>query len=417
MFSKVKGTQDFLDLTLYNFIIDTLKKHLTVYHFNQIATPILEHTDLFTRSLGVQTDVVNKEMFIINTAEGDKSICLRPEATASVVRAFVENGVQETPWKVFLCGPMFRHERPQKGRYREFHQVSMEVIGSASIAQDVQFIKMLDRYFHEVLKINSYALLINFIGCFEDRAAYRVLLLEFLQDDIARNICDLCKIRKDTNVLRMLDCKNPTCQKIYESAPQIAKNLCEPCSQEWQQVQDQLRMLSISFAYQPKLVRGLDYYNKTVFEFTSDNLGAQNAFCGGGRYDSLVAQLGGKVDQPSVGAAIGIERLMLLLEPLKDQLPIAHAPTLHVIIPMDKEQQSLALLIADELQAKGLCTELLLDGASMKSMMRHANKLAAKYCIILGSDEQANRTATVKNMVNSTSETIPQIELVNYLSR
>lgn len=423
MFNKVKGTQDFLDLTLYNFIIDTIKKQLSLYHFTEIATPILEPADLFKRSLGLETDVVTKEMFTIHRqasggAEPDgEAICLRPEATAAIARAYIENGVQQAPWKVFLHGPMFRYERPQKGRYRQFHQISMEVIGSNSIAQDAQFICMLDRYFHERLQLNNFAILINFIGCFEDRVAYKVKLNEFLNTEIARDICDLCTARKETNILRIFDCKNPVCQKIYQEAPYIAESLCTPCAEQWQQLKDQLDLLSVSYAYKPTLVRGLDYYNKTVFEFVSDNLGAQNAFCGGGRYDQLIAQLGGKQDQPSIGAAIGIERLMLLLEPMREKLSLGQLPALHVIIPVAKEQQSLALLVADELYAADLCTQVLLEGDSMKSMMRQANKMGASYCIILGEEEQNSRTATVKNMMNATEERMPQTALISYLKK
>jgi len=417
MFNKIKGTQDFLDLTLFNHVLATIKKHLAVYNFTEIATPILEPTDLFKRSLGLQTDVVTKEMFTINTGPEGEQICLRPEATAAMARAFIEGGVQTTPWKAFQSGPMFRHERPQKGRYRQFSQVSMEVIGSASVAQDAHFIKMLQRLFHEKFGLNNFALLVNFIGCFEDRAALKVELLDFLATDTARDICDLCKVRKDTNIMRIFDCKNPICQNIYQEAPFIAENLCEPCDAEWKQLQEQLELLSVSFAYKPTLVRGLDYYNKTVFEFTSDNLGAQNAFCAGGRYDGLIKQLGGKQDQPSIGAAIGIERLVLLLESVKDQLRLPQPAPLHVVIPFGKEQQTLALLIADELQAADLCTEVLVDGDSLKSMLRQANKLGAAYCLLLGSDEQASRTVMVKNMITGASEKVAQIDLVKYLSK
>lgn len=416
MFNKVKGTQDFLDLTLFNFVIDSLRKHLTVYHFVEIATPILEHTDLFKRGLGAQTDVISKEMFTINTGPDGDQICLRPEATAACVRAFNEHSIQATPWKVWLWGPMFRYERPQKGRFRQFHQASIEVIGSHSIAQDAQFIAMLDHYFHDLLKLNNYALLINFIGCFEDRVAYKLVLKEFLDSADAAVICDTCKVRKETNIMRIFDCKNPECQRIYENAPFIADNLCAPCGVDWQTLQDTLSMLSISYAYKPTLVRGLDYYNKTVFEFASDNLGAQNAFCGGGRYDQLVVQLGGRKDQPSIGAAIGIERLLLLLEPTKDQLSMPQLPALHVIVPVDVAQQQLALLVADELYAAGLCFEVLLEGDSMKSMMKQANKLAAKFCIIIGAEEQETRAVTLKNMITGESVRIPQIELVKTLS-
>lgn len=417
MFNKVKGTQDFLDLSLFNYVLGAIKKQLTIYHFAEIATPILEHTDLFKRSLGLATDVVTKEMFTLNTSAESESLCLRPEATAAMARAFIENGVQTTPWKVFQWGPMFRHERPQKGRYRQFNQVSMEIIGAKSIAQDVQFIKMLDRLFHETFGLSNFALLINFIGCFEDRVAFKVKLNEFLATEIAQDICDLCKVRKDTNIMRIFDCKNPVCQSIYQKAPYIAENLCSSCDDEWKQMQDQLSLLSVSFAYKPTLVRGLDYYNKTVFEFVSDNLGAQNAFCAGGRYDSLIAQLGGKQDQPSVGAAIGLERLVLLLEPAKDQLRMPQPPPLQVIIPMDVQQQTLALLLADELQAADLCTEVLLDGDSLKSALRQANKMGAAYCLLLGSDEQASRTVTVKNMITGSSDRIPQIDAIKFLKK
>lgn len=425
MLQKVKGTQDFLDLTLYNFIIDTIRKHLTLYHFTEIATPVLEPTELFMRSLGAQTDVVSKEMFLIQNQNRKveekeseiESICLRPEATAAIVRAFVEHNVTSTPWKVFLHGPMFRYERPQKGRYREFHQVSIEVLGSKSILQDAQFIKMLERYFHETLNLNNFAILINFIGCFEDRAAYKVELLDFLNSEIARDICENCTTRRETNILRIFDCKNINCQKIYETAPVITDFLCATCATEWQQLKDTLDILSVSYAVKPTLVRGLDYYNKTVFEFSSDNLGAQNAFVGGGRYDQLVSQLGGREDQPSMGASIGVERLMLLLEPMREKLQLPQLPALHVIIPVAKEQQTLALLLADELQAQNLCTEVLLEGDSMKSMMRHANKLGATYCLIVGEEEQQTRTVTIKHMIKGTSEKIAQIEMIKYLEK
>lgn len=200
-------------------------------------------------------------------------------------------------------------------------------------------------------------------------------------------------------------------------APLLINNLCGGCNQEWQQLQEQLHLLSVSYVVKPNLVRGLDYYNKTVFEFTSDNLGAQSAFCGGGRYDQLVSQLGGKLDQPSIGAAMGIERLILLLEPMRDSLPLPQQPALHVVLPMGKEQITLALLLADTLQAANLCTDIMLEGDSIKNMMRKANKLGAAYVLILGDQEQENKTVTVKNMVTGAEERIAQIDLVKYLKK
>ncbi len=419
MFFRVKGTQDFLDLTLFNFIVDKAKQHLALYHFTQINTPILEHVALFNRSLGQYTDVITKEMFLIapHGQQEDEGICLRPEATASVVRAFVENGVTQTPWKVFTYGPMFRYERPQKGRYRQFNQMSMEVIGSQSIMQDAQFIKMLDRLFHERIGFNNYALLINFLGCAQDRISYEKKLKKFVDTAGAGKICDNCMVRKEKNIMRIFDCKNPQCQAIYQDAPYITDSLCASCAQEWQELQDTLELLSVSFNPKPTLVRGLDYYNKTVFEFVSDALGAQNAFCGGGRYDQLVSQIGGKVDQPSIGAAFGIERLILLLEQVRTTLTLPHAPRLQVIIPLTQAQQSVALLLADELQAHNLATEVLLEGDSVKSMMRQANKLGAQFCLLIGEDEQRTHEVTVKNMVTGTEEKMAQIDVVAYLAK
>jgi len=413
MFRKIKGTQDFLDLTLFNFIIDQAKKHLEQYNFVEIATPIIEPLDLYKRSTGEETEVVTKQMFKI-TGKGDEVICLRPEATPSVIRAFIENKIQQTPWKVFTWGPMFRYERPQKGRYRQFHQLNIEVVGASSVFQDAHFIKMLDRFFGEKLGLTDYALLINFLGCFEDRKTYHFLLRQFL-NDVEQDVCAECSIRKEKNILRIFDCKNPQCQTIYKDAPQITNNLCKDCNAEWETLQEQLSLLSVTFAVQPTLVRGLDYYSKTVFEFVSDSLGAQTAFCGGGRYNQLVCQLGGKEDQPSVGAAIGIERVLLLLELIKERILLPQKKALHLILPIEQKQKSLALLVADNLQNSGLSVDIFLEGDSIKSMMRKANKMGAKYVLILGPEEQAQKTVTVKNMITGDSKTILQVDLIDFL--
>jgi len=413
MFKRIKGTQDFLDLTLFNFIIEQAKKHFSEYNFTEIATPVIEPTDLYHRSTGQESEVVTKQMFRIAVKDGEQ-MCLRPEITPSIIRAFIENNVIQTPWKVFTYGPVFRYERPQKGRYRQFHQLNIEVIGSESISQDASFVKMLDRFFSDKLSLRNYALLINFIGCFEDRKAYRELLSQFL-DNVEQDICKECKIRKEKNTLRIFDCKSPDCQKIYKDAPHITDSLCKECKGEWETLQEELTLLSVSYKVEPTLVRGLDYYSKTVFEFVSDSLGSQSAFCGGGRYNQLVSQLGGKGDQPSVGAAPGIERLMLLLEPIRDTLVLPQPPALHLILPMSKKQDMLALLLADTLQSEGLCTDILLEGGSIKSMMRRANRMGAKYVLILGDEEQEEKKVTVKDMVNGKSDQILQVELVEFL--
>lgn len=413
MIQRIKGTQDNLDRTLWNFLITEIKKHLEKYNFSEIATPILEPVELFKRSLGLETDVISKEMY---TVTADESICLRPEATASCMRAFINESVQQTPWKVFLWGPMFRHERPQKGRFREFHQINIEIIGSASIIQDVHCITMLDRFFHEILKLDTYALIINFLGCLKDRESYKKKLHAFLQANES-SLCPNCLTRKERNIMRVFDCKNEQCQELYKKAPYLTDHLCGECEKEWQTLKQSLELMSVSYSHKPTLVRGLDYYDKTVFEFVSTELGAQNAFCGGGRYNALAREIGAQEDYPAFGASIGIERILLLLEQKKDSLSLPTRPALHVIMPLSSEQHALALLIADELIARNICTDILLEGDSVKSMMRKANKLGAHYALLIGPDEQAQKVITVKQMMTGQEEKIQQHDLVPYLLR
>lgn len=417
MISRVKGTQDFLNSRLLNFFISRVKEHVLKYNYHEIQTPIIEHTDLFIRSLGQYTDVVNKEMFTVAMRDEKERVCLRPEVTASIVRAFIENGVQQTPWKVFTYGPCFRYERPQKGRFRQFHQISFEVIGSSGIAQDVLLLLMLDRLFHEVLMLSDYALLINFLGCSSDRVVYEKTVHTFLTPDIVERMCETCKQRMHKNLLRIFDCKNPICQSLYVLAPKTTDLLCQPCTTEWNDLKNWLSLLSVSYVCQPRLVRGLDYYSKTVFEFVSNSLGAQDSFCAGGRYDQLVAQIGEKEDKACVGAALGVERLLLMLEKIQDRLPLPQESALYVIVPIAQEQVPLSLMIADELIAHGHTVEVCVDGDSIKNMMKKANKLGAQYAIIIGEDEQQKNEVTLKNMMTGESRSIAQSALVAALQR
>ncbi len=412
MISKVRGTQDLLDVTVRNFVVEQIKKHVKNYNFSEIDLPILEHTKLFSRSLGQETDVVSKEMYVFNTKKED-SICLRPELTASVMRAFIENHVEKKPWKVFSYGPMFRHERPQKGRWRQFYQFNLEIINSDSILQDAYFIKMLDSCFTYKLKQEDYVLKLNFLGCPKDRLKHKEELNEYLET-IKNDICNTCKVRKEKNILRIFDCKNETCKNLFKNAPKLTDCLCSECQQEWETLQGTLQILSVSFINDPYLVRGLDYYNKTVFEFCAPDLGAQNAFCGGGRY-SLGKELEQKNDYPSIGCAIGIGRLLMLSEKTKDKLSIPQEKALYLILPMSKDQQELAMLLSYELQINNFCTDILFQKTSMTNMMKKANKMGAKYVLILGEDEQKNGTVMVKNMQNGKSKTIKQADLVEYL--
>lgn len=415
MISRAKGTHDFLDLRLFNFIADMICQQARVYHFKEIETPILEHTELFKRSLGLQTDVVSKEMFLVGNQADTDSLCLRPEATAAIMRAYLENAQElVTPWKVFSIGPMFRYERPQKGRFRQFHQATFEVIGTSSVMQDVQLITMLERLFQEKFNLDSYALVLNFLGCAEDRARFRKVLYDFVNSK-QQLLCSDCLVRKEHNLMRVFDCKQETCQAQYRTAPHIVDNLCQECDNEWHQVQEALTLLSISFTYSPMLVRGLDYYDKTVFEFSSVNLGAQTAFCGGGRYNRLASQLGASHDVPAVGASCGIERLMLLLEPHLNSLTLKQEPQLNIIIPFGQEQQTLSLLLADELHAQDICVDVFVDDDSLKNKMKRANKMGAAHVLLIGSQEQEQRKVMIKKMVTGQEELVDQINVASYL--
>lgn len=412
MISRIKGTQDFINLVGFNRIVGALKKYIKNYNFKEIQTPIIEYVSLFQRSLGQETDVVSKEMFIIESRHdnADERMCLRPEMTAPIVRAFNENNIQTVPWKVFSYGPCFRYERPQKGRYRQFHQITMEVIGSNAMSEDVQFLSMLDCFFKAQLNMSNYQLHLNFLGCADDRVVYTAQLRQFL--DNAPGICEQCQERKKHNIMRIFDCKNPTCQAIYKDAPHIVDHLCASCTAEWKQLQRQLQLLNVAYVYRATLVRGLDYYNKTVFEFVSNALGAQNAFCGGGRYNQLARQLGAKQDYPSLGAAIGIERLMILLDEEHEGAQ-EQKEDLSVIIPLSSEQHDDALKIASLLRNHDIMVDVLLEG-SIKNMFRKADKLNAAYVIVLGEDEQKARTVVIKTMATGKEDVILQENVVDY---
>ena len=276
-------------------------------------------------------------------------------------------------------------------------------------------ITLLDRFFNEKLGLQSVALQINFLGSYEDRQRYAHTLKSFV--DGLTDICETCIVRKDKNILRIFDCKNTTCQKQYETAPKMIDHLSPSSQKEWEQLQKELSLLSITFSINPRLVRGLDYYNKTVFEFVSAHLGAQNALCGGGRYDRLAQEVGSKQAYPSLGAAIGIERLMLILEPIMDTLSLPQPKPLYVVMALSSEQNPLALLLADTLHAADLTVDTFLEGDSLKSMMRRANNMGAAYALIVGDEEQAHHSVLVKNMMTGDQEQVKQIDLASFLKR
>ena len=415
MFFRIKGTQDNLDCRLVEGVLRTIMQHLANYNFQQVSTPIIESTSLFERGLGMQTDVVSKEMFIVQAKSDREQICLRPEMTAGTVRAFVEQqGSLVLPWKVFSYGPVFRYERPQKGRFRQFHQVSIESLGTSSVMYDAFFISMLDSLFAEKFSIENYVLQINFLGQQNDRDIFKTHLYAFLSEHES-TLCATCIQRKDTNILRVFDCKIDACIDLYKNAPKIVDHLTPESKLEWDMLCQQLHQLSVTFTHNPYLVRGLDYYNKTVFEFIGTTLGAQNTFCGGGRYDTLATQLGSKEEVPAVGAGIGMERLLMLLEGSQDKFSIAKRP-LVCVVPCQAEQNGTALLIADHLQAAGVCVDVLIDEASLKSKLRKANKLQAVYVAVIGADEQIGNYVTIKNMVTGGDEKVFQADLATFFA-
>ncbi len=419
MLTRVRGTQDVLDLTLQQYVLTCAQEHLAQFNFHEIQTPILEHTAIFTHALGESTDVVSKEMYVFESSAQDdqvtedksvedKSVCLRPEATAAIIRACHENRIEHFPWKVFLYGPMFRRERPQKGRLRQFHQISLEVIGSTALEHDVLLIKMLDGLFAEKLHLKNYVLKLNFLGCSEDRKQHKEALLVFLNEH-QQQLCATCVTRKDANTLRVFDCKNEACKKLFKTAPKLTDHLCAICNGEWLQIKELLHVLSVSYILDDFLVRGLDYYNKIVFEFASRELGSQSAFCGGGRYQ-LGSHVGASKDYEAIGAGIGMERLLMLVESVKNELAMPQLPSLQVVIPMTEQQKSLALLLALELQHAGLIVDVILEKASMTNMMKRANKMGAQHVLVIGEEEQKNGTVAIKNMITGMSSVVKHVD-------
>lgn len=419
MLTRVRGTQDFIDMTLQKYVLALAFEHFNQHNFNEIQTPILEHTAVFTHALGETTDVVSKEMYVFESRQSDgtegeeKSICLRPEATAAIIRACHENRIDRFPWKVFLHGPIFRRERPQKGRFREFHQISLEVIGSAAFEHDIILIKMLDSLFSQKLKLKNYVLKLNFLGCLDDRKQHKAVLVDFLNSHTDK-ICATCVTRKDANTLRVFDCKNLHCQQLYKTAPKLTDHLCSPCSQEWLAIKDTLHVLAVSYVIDDYLVRGLDYYYNIVFEFVSNELGSQSAFAGGGRY-RLGRHVGAAKDYDAVGVGIGVERLMMLVELVQNDLVIPPKPPLTVIMPMGPEQVSLALLLATEVQRAGITVDVIVERASMTNMMKRANKMGASFVVVIGEQEQQNGMVAVKDMVTGSMISIKQTDLVEHL--
>ena len=392
-----KGTKDVLPQESYKwqFVEKTAREVAAKFNVKEIRTPTFEHTEVFLRGVGETTDIVNKEMYTFND-KGNRSITLKPEGTAGVARAFVENGMQSMalPVKLYYITQCFRYERPQAGRLREFHQFGVEILGAASPETDAEVI-LLAKAFLDALGVKNITLYLNSIGCKNCRAEYHNALKAYLRDNYD-SLCDLCKDRFDKNPLRILDCKNPECKKITAGAPKITDYLCDDCRAHFIRVQNLLSASGVNFKLDPNIVRGLDYYTRTVFEFVSENIGAQGTVCGGGRYDKLISEFGGG-DVPGIGFAAGIERLLLLLENSGVEIP-REFPVKLYIAPMGEQAAEKAFALIAKLRQAGVVAETDLMGRGIKAQFKYADKLGAEYVGIIGSDELAKGVIKLKRM-------------------
>jgi histidyl-tRNA synthetase len=379
----------------WTFLEEAVREVARRFNYREIRPPLVEHTELFSRGIGEATDVVTKEMYTFPDKKG-RSLTLRPEATASVVRAYVEHGLHATePFqKLYYIGPMFRYEKPQKGRSRQFHQYGVEAIGSLDPALDVEVIALAWELM-DSLGLTGLSLRLNSIGCAADRAHYREVLREYFTPRIG-SMCEDCQRRYEENPLRILDCKNTICQSHIEGAPGSADHLCKDCAEHFASVKEYLDRLGLSYAIDPRLVRGLDYYTRTVFELVSKDLGAQDALLGGGRYDDLVEMLGGP-STPAVGFAGGMERLILVLKGRMDTSQNQMRLDLF-LATLGEEGRALALELAKGLRSCGVSVDLDYRGRTLRKQMAQANRLKTRYLLVLGDDEATSRKGKLKEM-------------------
>ena len=402
---KIKGTEDVLPKESYRwqFVEDIMRKESASYGFKEIRTPVFEHTELFARGVGQTTDVVQKEMYTFDT-KGGESVTLRPEGTAGAARAVLEHGLvnDSLPIKASYFVSCYRYEKPQAGRLREFHQFGLEVYGTQSPVADAELICAAQSTFDR-LGIEQLRLEINSIGCPECRANYHKALKEFFEarkDDL----CETCNSRLEKNPMRILDCKSPVCSEIAKDAPKITDYLCDECKEHFSAVQKYLDAAGIEYTVNPTIVRGLDYYTKTVFEFVTDFIGAQGTVCGGGRYDGLIEELGGK-HLPSLGFAMGIERLLMLMD--KQGIEIPQPSTCDLYVAVMGEKASLkSFEIIKSVRDCGLIAETDIVGRGLRPQMKYADKLGAKFSMVLGDNEIDNNEATVKDMKTGEQTTL-----------
>ena len=401
-----RGTKDILPDTVgdWNYVEGEIRELCRRFGYSEIRTPIFEHTELFQRGIGEGTDVVDKEMYTF-TDRGERSITLRPENTASAVRAYLQNKLyaQSNLVKLFYIGSMFRYDRPQAGRMREFHQFGVEALGEANPAVDAEVI-LLAMNLLEGLGLKDLELSINSVGCPKCRSKYRTMLQDFFRDKL-EDLCEDCRSRFERSPLRILDCKKDSDKPYMADAPKITDCLCEECADHFAKLKELLTSAGISFTHDPRLVRGLDYYTKTAFEIKYPPLGAQSAVAGGGRYDGLIEEMGGN-PTPAVGFATGLERLLLALE-RQNLLPEKNRSVDAYVVALGETAQAEGFKLLNSLRQQGLSAAMDFAGRSMKAQMKQANKLGAKYSVILGEDEIAEGVVMLRSMEDSSQAKVP----------
>ncbi len=402
---KIKGTEDVLpkDSYRWQFVEDVMRRESKAYGFKEIRTPVFEHTELFQRGVGQTTDVVQKEMYTFDT-KGGESVTLRPEGTAGAARAVLEHSLENDglPIKASYFVSCYRYEKPQAGRLREFHQFGVEEYGTQSPLADAEIICVAQSIFDR-LGIKQLRLEINSIGCPTCRAEYHKALREYFGAR-KEELCDTCNSRLEKNPMRILDCKSPICSKIAEGAPKITDYLCDECREHFEQVQKYLDVAGVEYTVNPTIVRGLDYYTKTVFEFVTDFIGAQGTVCGGGRYDGLIEELGGK-HLPSLGFAMGIERLLMLMDKQGIEIPEPSSCDLYVATMGDKAKEK-AFSLIKSVRDCGLIAETDVVGRGLRPQMKYADKIGAKFSLVLGDNEIEQNSAEVKNMTTGEKTTL-----------
>jgi len=413
MITKPPGIEDIFPdkIEKWNHVLQTAKNIFALYNFKEIIIPILEFTEVFSRGLGTSTDIVSKEMFSFQD-RGQRDLTLRPEGTASVVRAFVENGEYNRLAlnKFFYYGPMFRAEKPQKGRLRQFNQFGAEVFGSLDPFYDFEIISLIN-FISQKIKIPTYTILLNSIGCLKCRPEFIKNLSSYYKQH-QQELCPDCQKRLESNPLRLLDCKNKSCQNLKKDAPKINRFICKECQVHYQTVKKYLSEQKISYKEDPCLVRGLDYYTKTTFEFITDQLGGQNAFAAGGRYDNLVEQFQGQ-PTPAVGFAAGLERILLLID---DQ----HIPQTSLdvfIIHNGDKSLEIALKILDLLRKNNFKVDLDPSHNNFKPQFKKADREKSKFALIIGEEEIKTKTFSLKNLQSGQQESVETDKIIDYLKK